>query len=260
MRVAAVQLDIAWEDRAENFRRAERRVQEAAALGAELVVLPEMFARGFSMRAAEMAEPPAGETETFLRELASGLGVAVLAGVPVQLGEGRPTNCAVLAGADGEVRRSGKLHGFSFAGEDRHYASTGEVQTWTVGGLRITPLVCYDLRFPEPFRLTADHTDAYVVIANWPERRRAHWSTLLRARAIENQAFVVGVNRCGDGDGLHYTGDSAILSPWGEALVAAAEAESVLVADLDPAAIAAARAAFPALRDRRAEGYRRAGS
>lgn len=258
MRVAAVQLDIAWEDRAENFVRAERRAQEAAALGAQLVVFPEMFARGFSMRAAEMAEPPAGETEAFLSGLAEGLGIAVLAGVPVQLGEGLPTNCAVLAEADGGVRRSGKLHGFSFAGEERHYASTNVVEQWTVGGLRITPLICYDLRFPEPFRLAADDTDAFVVIANWPERRRAHWSTLLRARAIENQAFVVGVNRCGDGDGLHYSGDSAILSPWGEALVSAAEAECVLVAELDPAAIVAARANFPALRDRRPDGYRRA--
>jgi predicted amidohydrolase len=95
------------------------------------------------------------------------------------------------------------------------------------------------------------------VIANWPERRRVHWQTLLRARAVENQAFVVGCNRVGDGDGLHYAGDSAILSPWGEALAAASEAEAVLVADLDPAVVAQARASFPALRDRRPEAYRR---
>lgn len=258
MRIAAVQLDIAWEDRAENFRRAERRVQEAAALGAQLIVLPEMFARGFSMRAAAMAEPPGGETESFLVELASGLGVALLGGVPVQGPEPRPMNSAVLALSEGEVRRFGKLHSFSFAGEETHYASTNEVHTFTFAGLRITPLICYDLRFPEPFRLAAADTDAFVVIANWPERRRAHWSALLRARAIENQAFVVGVNRCGDGDGLHYSGDSTILSPWGEALISAAEQETVLVADLDPAAISSARADFPALRDRRPDGYRRA--
>jgi predicted amidohydrolase len=163
----------------------------------------------------------------------------------------------VLARPDGRVERATKLHAFSFAGEDAHYESSGELHTWAVGDLRLTPLVCYDLRFPEPFRLAAADTDLFVVIANWPERRRAHWSTLLRARAIENQAFVVGVNRCGDGDGLHYTGDSAILSPWGEALASAAEQETVLVANLEAAAITAARTNFPALRDRRPGGYRR---
>ncbi|MBM4390810.1 MAG: carbon-nitrogen family hydrolase [Deltaproteobacteria bacterium] len=248
MRTGLVQLDIAWEDVAENHRRAERRVQEAAALGAQLVVLPEMFACGFSMGAAP--EAPGGPTESFLAELAQGLGVHVVAGVPLLLGE-RKSNCAVWTAPDGSVERYAKIHPFSFAREHEHYLPGSRVVTWDIGGLRVSPQVCYDLRFPEPFRLAAADTDAFVVIANWPDRRRAHWQTLLRARAIENQAFVAGVNRVGDGDGLHYAGDSAIVSPWGEALVGGAEQEAVLVADLDPAAIRAARLAFPALRDRR---------
>ena len=96
-----------------------------------------------------------------------------------------------------------------------------------------------------------DQTDLYVVIANWPERRRAHWQALLLARAIENQAYVAGVNRVGDGDGMHYTGDSALISPWGERLVSAAESEAVLVAQVDPAVVADARVRFPVLKDRR---------
>jgi len=256
MRVAAVQLDVAWEDPSTNFRRAEKRAQEAAAVGAELVIFPEMFACGFSMRPERVAEAPGGPTEAFLTELAAGLGVHVIAGVPLRVDEGAPRNCAVAVSPDGQVRRAGKLHPFSFAGENEHYAFSDAVHTWTVGGLRITPFVCYDLRFPEPFRLAADRTDAFVVLANWPERRRVHWQTLLRARAIENQAYVVGCNRAGDGDGLHYAGDSALLSPWGEALAGAAEAETVIYADLDAAAIPAARAAFPALRDRRPGAYR----
>ncbi|MSQ02246.1 MAG: carbon-nitrogen family hydrolase [Myxococcales bacterium] len=257
MRVAAVQLDIAWEDAPVNFRRAEARIQEAAAAGAALVVLPELFACGFTMLSARVAEAPGGPTETFLADVSRGLGVHILAGVPLLRDAGLPRNCAVLVSPDGEVRRAGKLHAFSFADEDKHYTTGDEVHTWTVGGVRITPLVCYDLRFVEPFRLVAEDTDAFVVIANWPERRRAHWQTLLRARAIETQAYVVGVNRCGDGDGLHYAGDSALISPWGEVLAGGAETEAVYVAEVDPAVVSAARASFPALRDRRPE-YRRA--
>ncbi len=256
MRVAAIQLDIVWEDAPANFRRAEKRIQEAAALGASLVVLPEMFACGFSLRPERVAEAPGGPTESFLLGVAADIGVTLIAGVPLHLGAEKPNNCAVLVTPEGEVRRAGKLHPFTFAQEHEHYAFANEVRSWTIGGLRVTPLVCYDLRFPEPFRLAADQTDLYVVIANWPERRRVHWQTLLRARAIENQAFVLGVNRVGDGDGLHYTGDSAIVSPWGETLAGAAEQEAVLVADLDGAAITAARANFPALRDRRPGAYR----
>ncbi len=248
MRIGVVQLDIAWEEVAENHRRAERRVQEAAALGAQLVVLPEMFACGFSMGA--QPEAPGGPTEAFLAELAQGLGVHLVAGVPLLLGE-RKSNCAVWTTPEGAVQRYAKIHPFSFAREHEHYQPGNRVLTWDIAGLRLTPQVCYDLRFPEPFRLAASDTDAFLVIANWPDRRRAHWQTLLRARAIENQAFVAGVNRVGDGDGLHYAGDSAIISPWGETLAGASEQEAVLVADLDPAAIRAARLAFPALRDRR---------
>ena len=182
--------------------------------------------------------------------MAAGLDVWLIAGVPQQSDRGA-RNRALLVGPDGHVRRYTKLHPFSFAGEHEHYAAGEQVESWVVDGVRITPFICYDLRFPEVFRQTVDRTDLYVVIANWPERRRAHWQALLLARAIEDQAYVAGVNRVGDGGGLHYSGDSALISPWGERLVAAAEAEAVLVGTVDPAVVAAARAQFPVLRDRR---------
>lgn len=248
MRVGLVQLDIAWEDVAENHRRAERAVQACAALGAGLVVLPEMFSCGFSMRAEP--EEPGGPTEAFLAELATGLGVHLLGGLPLRV-DGRKLNTAAWVSPGGQVERFTKLHPFSFAGEHEHYAPGERVVTWNIGGLRVTPLVCYDLRFPEPFRVAASDTDAFVVIANWPERRRAHWQTLLRARAIENLAYVVGVNRVGTGDGLPYSGDSAVISPTGETLASAAEQPTVLVAELLPAEVTGARERFPALSDRR---------
>ncbi len=254
MRVALIQLDLAWEDAAENHRRADRRLREAAALGARLAVLPELFSAGFSMNTAKVAEPEEGATETFLREAAEGLGMWILGGVPELPG---PRNVAVLVSPDGAVQRYTKVHPFSFGEENQHYVAGDRVVTWQVEGLRITPFICYDLRFPEPFRLAADDTDAYIVIASWPERRRTHWSTLLRARAIENQAFVLGVNRVGEGGGLSYSGQSVAVDPWGEALVEGSKQECVLVTEVDPAVVAEARHTFPPLRDRRPEAYRR---
>ena len=256
MKVALLQLDIAWEDVPANHARASRLLDQAAALGARLAILPEMFATGFSMDGRRIAQPEGGPTEVFLRERASVLGLHLLAGV-AESAEPLPVNRALLVSAGGEVRRYTKIHPFSFAGEEKVMGSGGEVVTWEVEGLRVTPLVCYDLRFPEPFRLAADDTDLFAVIANWPERRRHHWNLLLRARAVENLAFVAGVNRVGEGDGLRYLGDSALVGPWGETIVSAAEQETLLVVDVSPGAVAEARRKFPVLADRRPGSYRR---
>ena len=121
----------------------------------------------------------------------------------------------------------------------------------------MTPFVCYDLRFPEPFRLAAADTDLFAIVANWPDARREAWRTLLRARAIENLCFVAGVNRAGEGGGLRYAGDSAVISPWGDVLAEGGAEEAVLIADVDPETVRATRAKFPALEDRRPEAYRR---
>ena len=256
MKVALLQLDLAWEDVPANHARAGRLLGQAAALGARLAVLPEMFATGFSMDGRRIAQPEGGPTETFLRERAVGLGLHVLAGV-AEAAEPLPANRALLVSPDGSVRRYTKIHPFSFAGEEKVMRSGESVDTWEVEGVRVTPLVCYDLRFPEPFRLAASETDLYVVIASWPERRRHHWSLLLKARAVENLAYVAGVNRVGEGDGLRYLGDSALVGPWGETVVSAAEQEALLVAQVDPGAVAEARRRFPVLADRRPAAYRR---
>jgi predicted amidohydrolase len=256
VRVALLQMDLAWEDVAENHRRAARLLAEAKRGGASLAILPEMFSTGFSMDAARIAQPPGGASETFLRDQAKELGLWILASVP-ERGETKPRNMAMLVSPTGEVVKYAKIHPFSFAGEDKIYTAGERVVTAEVEGVRVTPLVCYDLRFPEPFRTAAAETDLFVVVANWPELRREHWRTLLRARAIENQAYVVGVNRAGEGDGLRYSGDSAAIAPLGETLAEAGEQEQVLFADVDPAVVTKLRARFPALSDRRPSAYRR---
>jgi predicted amidohydrolase len=256
MRAALIQLDIAWENPTANHTRAAQLLSRAAEAGADLAILPEMFATGFSMNAAKIAQPHGGPTEQWLRGMARGLSLHLLAGV-AETATPLPVNDALLVTPEGGVSRYSKIHPFSLADEDKVFGGGRGVVTWEVAGVRITPQVCYDLRFPEPFRLAAEDTDVFVVIANWPERRRSHWQTLLRARAIENLAYVLGVNRVGDGDNVHYAGDSAAISPWGETLASAAEIETVLIVDVDPKAVADARGRFTALADRRPSTYKR---
>lgn len=256
LRIALVQMDLAWEDFAGNHRRARARLERARDGGARLALLPEMFNTGFSMSPDRVAQPPGGQTESFLREAARDLGIWVLGSVP-EAGTPRARNVAILAGPDGTLAKYAKIHPFTFGGEDRVYAGGDRVVTLAVEGVRVTPFVCYDLRFPEPFRLAAEETDLFAVVANWPEPRREHWRTLLRARAIENLAFVAGLNRVGEGAKLRYAGDSVVVSPWGEVLVEGGAEDQVLFADVDPAAVRDARAKFPVLADRRPDAYRR---
>jgi len=252
VRVAGVQLDIAWEQPEANYGRIRPWLAAAKGAGARLVVLPEMFPCGFSMAPERVAEPVGGPSTRFLLEQARTHGLYVAGSIPEHTeGEPKPFNTLLLAGPDGSLVRYRKIHPFSFATEDEHYGAGRAHVTVTVLGVRLTLFVCYDLRFADEFWATAPATDAYVVVANWPERRRDHWTTLLHARAIENQAYVVGVNRVGEGDGLVYKGDSRIVSPWGEAVAAAAGQETLLLADVDPAVVRHARETFPVLRDRR---------
>ncbi|MDP5185021.1 nitrilase-related carbon-nitrogen hydrolase [Blastococcus sp. BMG 814] len=252
MRVAAVQHDIVWEDREANFARLARQVARAAAAGAELVLLTETFSTGFSMTPG-IGEPEDGPSAAFLAAQAAEHGVWLGGSCPeIAPGEELPYNSFVLAGPDGTAHRYRKLHPFTHGGErERFRAGDGPV-TVTVGGLRITPFICYDLRFADVFWHAALETDLYVVVANWPAARRHHWQTLLQARAIENQAYVVGVNRVGTaGDGTEHTGDSRIVSPMGELLATAAGAETLLLADVDAAEVAATRDRLRFLADRR---------
>jgi predicted amidohydrolase len=254
MKVAAVQHDIVWEDPPANFARLAPKIAAAADSGARLVVLTEMYATGFSMRTDRIAEPVDGRSTQFLVNQAAANGVWVCGSVPeLAPRDDRPSNCLVLAAPDGAVHRYRKIHPFSYGGEHEKYAAGKERVTVDVEGVRCSLFVCYDLRFADEFWDLAPETDCYVVPANWPAPRRDHWRTLLRARAIENEAYVVGVNRVGSGGRLDYAGDSAVIGPFGEE-VAEAEpgtSEQVLIAEVDPEVVAATRAKFPFLADRR---------
>ncbi len=253
LRVAAVQHDIVWFDRNANFARLRPMVAAAVAGGAELVLLTETFSTGFGFKEPDIAEPEDGPSAAFLREQAAEHGVWIGGSCPEQVaGADRPSNVFVLAGPDGSTHRYRKIHPFSHSGEHDHVIAGEDFVHVVINGVRLTLFVCYDLRFADEFWATGPGSDAFLVVANWPGKRRHHWSTLLRARAIENQCYVVAVNRVGsDIYGLDYTGDSVVIDPLGEVLVEAAGAETVLHATIDTDHVASTRDHFRFLQDRR---------
>ena len=252
MRIAAVQHDIVWEDRQANFERLAPQVCRAVGAGAEFVLLTETFSTGFSMTPG-IGEPEGGPSARFLSDQAAEHGVWVGGSCPeIADGGDLPYNSFVLAGPDGSTHRYRKLNPFTHGGERERFRAGTEPVTVEIGGLRITPFICYDLRFADVFWRAAPETDVYLVPANWPAARREHWQTLLAARAIENQAYVVGCNRVGTaGDGLEHSGDSRIVSPMGELLATAAGIETIVLADVDAAEVRATRDRLRFLADRR---------
>jgi predicted amidohydrolase len=254
--VAAVQHDIVWHDREANFEHLAPKVAGAAASGARLVLLTETFSTGFSFDTPGIAEPQGGPSSQFLASMAAAHDVWVGGSCPEVRPDApdddqRPSNVFVLAAPDGTQHRYRKIHPFSHADEERYVRAGTDFVTVDVDGLRCSLFVCYDLRFADEFWALAADTDAYLVVANWPAKRRLHWSSLLRARAIENQAYVVGVNRVGSGGGLAYSGDSAVIDPLGEILATGAGVETVLHADLQATHVASTRDHFRFLQDRR---------
>ncbi len=250
MDIVGVQLDAVWEDKAANHAKLAALLAADPPERGTLVVLPEMWATGFSMNVAEITEFGV-ETEAFMAAQAEAYGIGLLGGVVTTGADGLGRNEAVFFGADGEeAARYAKMHPFSFGGETRHYGRGSEVALFEWQGWMVAPLICYDLRFPEVFRRAARMgAEVFCVLANWPQAREDHWMTLLKARAIENQAYAVGVNRCGDDPELHYGGRSLIFGPRGEVLADAGRGEGMVSARLDREALLTYRREFPALDD-----------
>jgi len=248
LRVALGEYDIGWQDPATSLARAEQLVQRARRGGARLVVLPEMCTTGFTMDADRWAEPFGGADAERLKSIARVNGVWLVAGIAARTPDGAAHNVAMVVSPSGELAGAyRKQRLFAYGGEHEAYVGGDGPMVVTMDGVRVSPFVCYDLRFPELFRAVARRADLLVVIANWPAARRAHWDLLLRARAVENLSYVVGVNRTGEGGGLSYDGGSAAWSPWGDPVPTLAS-DPPLVA-IDPADVAAVRQKYPFLDD-----------
>ena len=241
--LALVQTELAWEDAAAN--RTELGRQLDTIVDADVAVLPEMFSTGFSMASETLAEPMDGPTISWLRERAHSDNRVICGSFIARDGD-RCYNRFVWMRPDGTCEVYDKRHLFRMADEHRHYAEGAVRLTVEHAGWRICPLVCYDLRFPVWSR-AAGTIDLYLYVANWPARRDAHWRTLLAARAIENQAYVAGVNRVGvDGNGLEYCGSSLAVDFSGNLLSDLGATPGIQTVRLARAGLEEWRTAFPA--------------
>lgn len=252
MKVAAIQHDIVWADRTANFERLAPLIETAASNGAQFVLLSEMFSTGFVVDDDSIAEPEGGASSQFLATMASRFHLTIAGSCPERTDDDpRPFNSLVVAHHNGEVSRYRKIHPFTYGNEHLHFRPGIDHVTTTINGIRTSLSVCYDLRFADEYWGLAPATDLFIVPANWPESRREHWMALLRARAIENQAYVIGCNRVGSGGRLTYVGDSMIIDPLGNTLAHADNSETIIYADIDANEVTHVRSQFPFMQDRR---------
>ncbi|MGB0166009.1 MAG: nitrilase-related carbon-nitrogen hydrolase [Luteibaculum sp.] len=248
LKISILQLDIAWHDPEKNFQRV---LDLSANLDTDILVLPEMYSTGFTMEAEKFSEDLLTQSREFLSQLAKKRNCLVIASC-IQKNEGKYYNALYTAFPDGQQYRYNKKHLFSFANEPKHYSPGGEKLMVNYQGWQINPLVCYDLRFPVFCRSTAlQRFDIQVFVANWPKARVSAWETLLKARAIENQCFVVGVNRCGeDGNGIEYNGKSVVIDPYGNPICSCEDSkEEVQSCTIQYDDLQAFRKKFPVLED-----------
>ena len=268
--ITVIQTNIYWEDKAANLQMLEDKIRSIKDK-TEIVVLPEMFSTGFSMKPEMLAETMEGETVEWMKRMAAEKKIILTGSIiikePGQSKTDRPDyyNRLIWMLPNGQYGVYDKRHRFAFAGEDDHYKAGTKRLIASVKGWKINLLVCYDLRFPVWARQTsppnpssprqkgeaaAAEYDILIYVANWPERRIHAWKTLLQARAIENQCYVVGVNRTGnDGNDIYYNGESMIVDPMGEVIYTKKNAEEIFTTTIEKKHLQAIREKFPFLKD-----------
>lgn len=258
MKIALAQSDTVWENKEKNIEKAEKMIMQAKAERCDLILFPEMSFTGFSMNVEKIGEiiQEDGWCDSSRRgsDLAKKYGIAVGFGYVERMGKlGR--NHYRIVGRDGEAKSDYvKLHPFSYGEEDRHYIAGDHIVQFQIRDVKMSIFICYDLRFPEPFQLASQNAEVLIVAANWPESRMAHWELLLRARAVENQCYVLGINRTGSGGTLLYTGGSMAIDPYGNVLERLGEREGILFCQIERKIAEDWRVQFPQKKDRK-ENY-----
>ena len=250
--ITTIQSNLIWEERSANMRLLEKKIIEIPDK-TEVVILPEMFSTGFSMRPESLAETIEGETMEWMKRVSRENNI-VLTGSIIIEAEGKYFNRLIWMLPTGNYGQYDKRHLFAYSEEDRHFHAGDKRLVASVKGWKINLMICYDLRFPVWARQqptdTATEYDVLIYVANWPERRNHAWKTLLCARAIENQCYVIGVNRTGtDGNNIYYSGNSLVIDPLGQVLYHMADVEDVFTISLQKEKLEEVRSKYPFWQD-----------
>jgi len=246
--ITIVQSEIIWHDAKANLSHLENIIKRNYT-HTDLIILPEMFNTGFTMKPSDAGENMNGAAVSFLRRMAKEINADITGSIAIKE-NGLFYNRLVWAKPGGELFTSDKRHLFRMGGEDKVYSPGNSHLTVDLNGWKIRPFICYDLRFPVWSRNYALQYDLAIYPANWPAKRDFHWETLLRARAIENQCYVAGINRTGsDGNGIVYNGKSAVIDFCGNGKYTADESESVSTVELSHEELLSYRESFPAWKD-----------
>ena len=256
MKIGLAQIDITWENKEETKKTCVEFLKKASKENVDLLIFPEMTLTGFSMKVNKIGEKNL-ETVKWFSEKSKEYNICTGFGfVDIKNNMGR-NNFSICTPDKGEISRYTKIHPFSYGEEDKYYLKGEEIKCFDVGGISFSSFICYDLRFPEIFSAASKKSDAIIIIANWPETRREHWITLLKARAIENQCYICAVNRIGTGNGLYYCGDSMVIDPYGRVVCTCKDEEKLLTADINKDEVKKCREKFRFKQDRRGELYKR---
>lgn len=248
-------MDILWEEKAANQKKAVAFVKSASEKGADLILFPEMSLTGFSMNITLTAEKEM-ETVSFFKSLAARHEIHIGFGW-VEAYQGKARNhYTVVSPREGILSDYVKIHPFSYSGEDNYFVAGNTVHTFTISDFRISTFICYDLRFPEIFQAVSGQADLIVVAANWPAARKEHWRILLQARAVENQTYIAGVNCVGDKGGLSYSGNTSLVDPEGRVVQELSDNEGIVFCDIEKAKAENYRKSFPLKNDRKIDLYK----
>jgi predicted amidohydrolase len=249
--ITIIQSNLTWEDKAANLQMFEQKINSIAEK-TEIIILPEMFSTGFSMKPEMFAETMEGETVNWMKRMSVAKKAIITGSLMIKEGTDY-YNRLIWMLPNGQSGYYNKRHLFAFGQEDKHYTAGHKRVIASVKGWKINLQVCYDLRFPVWARQQSNEEPEYdvmIYVANWPQRRSHAWKTLLQARAIENQAYVVGVNRVGeDGNGIHHSGDSMVTDPLGEILYHKEEVEDIFTIILEKDKLNEVRTKFPFWKD-----------
>lgn len=248
LKISLIQSSVLWEQPQKNRAQFETKVLSLSGK-TDLIILPEMFSTGFTMQVRQFAETMQGATVSWLKEMSAFTNADMVGSLIIREDE-KYFNRLIWSKPDGQIFHYDKRHLFRMAGEEKHFYAGGKRVIVELNNWKILPLICYDLRFPVWARNRKNEYDLLIYIANWPERRVSHWSTLLQARAIENQCYVAGVNRTGeDENGIRHTGQSAVFDYLGKNLCALGGGVTSRTVSLSSASLHKFRKKFPVWKD-----------